>query len=197
MAQTEVRVTRYVGHERFYITTREGASKPYGLRFAGGKNQWYRTLDSIERIIAKRAKQNNAGKKAYPARIKAGIFICACGCNEAFQASYKTRKPKYKDDTHKAAARSSALDAKREREAKRSRASKRARGAKVAGKETQPKRKSSQRAGGVEGKGAGRGEGASPLPARALTGGLYADTPEPTKTAKRRKLGLPTTEAQS
>jgi hypothetical protein len=197
MAENEVRITRYVGHERYYVTTRKGANKPYGLRFAGGKNSWYRTLDSIERIITKRAKQNGAGKKAYPARIKEGIFICACGCNEAFTASYKTRKPKYKDDTHKSAARAISVSTKRERDAERSRPAKRARGAKNTGKETQTTRKSSQRAGGVEGRGAGRGEGASPLLASAPTVGLYADTPEPAKTAKRRKVGLPTADEKS
>jgi hypothetical protein len=196
MSDNETRITRYVGHERFYVTTREGASKPYGLRFAGGKNSWYRTLDSVERIIAKRAKQNDAGKKAYPARIKEGIFICACGCNEAFAASYKTRKPKYKDDTHRARSRALDLKAKRERDTKRARAVKRARSAKATGKDTQATRKSSQRAGGVEGRGAGRGEGASPLLASTPNVGLYADTPEPAKTAKRRKVGLPTIEAK-
>lgn len=33
--------------------------------------------------------------------MKTGYFICQCGCNQKFFATYRTAKPKYVNNTHK------------------------------------------------------------------------------------------------
>jgi len=34
-------------------------------------------------------------------RSRVGLFVCQCGCDEIFERVYTTRKPKYKDSTHR------------------------------------------------------------------------------------------------
>lgn len=190
MTDRELRVTRYVGHERIYLYTREGYKKPYGLAFAGGKVRWFASQFAIERIIATRARDNREGKKQYQARIKEGFFTCQCGCNETFQAPFKTRKPIYKDDTHRARAHADRREQKRIAVEQRKAARRRAREERNARKLTQPNTGSSPHDGRVEGGGAGEGEGASPSLRKSPPGGLWDGMTEPLRTKKRRAVGL-------
>jgi FKBP-type peptidyl-prolyl cis-trans isomerase len=194
MGTSTLQRVAYVGHERIYLHQREGSKKPYGLRFAGGKIAWYASDSARERIINKRATENNQGKRKYQARIKEIICVCECGCGETFTSPFKTRKPRYKDAEHQARARADRRAAKRAEQKKLAAKSKSKGAKKTAQARKTEETRSRSRAGGVEDGGAGEGEGASPSPRVRRNKGLFADTPEPQRTKKRANLGLPTEE---
>lgn len=191
MSSAQMKSIHYIGKQRIFLHERPGSKKPYGLRLPGEvKPQWFSSDINRETAIKKIRKQQAAGKRIYRHGVKFDTIKCQCGCGETFTVSYSTRKPKFNPE-HYAAYANKIREAKRAKAMKVALAAQRARRL-ASKKDTLPiEKKSSQRAGRVEGERGREGEGASPSLTRKPGKGLFADEKEPAKTAKRRKVGLP------
>lgn len=64
------------------------------LAFAGGF--------AIGKSLSGNIMSNRPDPRTLPKpKPKHAMFLCQCGCNEMFEATWTTAKPKYKDNAHK------------------------------------------------------------------------------------------------
>lgn len=59
------------------------------------------TPDQVRAIGAGLAANPSLSFWRYEPQWKTGTFVCACGCGETFEARYRTKKPKYKNQAHR------------------------------------------------------------------------------------------------
>lgn len=192
MSEANLKDTFYVGRTRVFLYHRDGAEKPFGFRTPGTVARWYASQAAVDGAIKKLRNARSDGKRAYHMQAKMVTFKCACGCGETGTVQASTRNPRYLNEDHRLRARRN-RDAKRRQDAKRAEIKARRDAKRAAKKDTAtPAGKSSPRDGGVKRMGAGKGKGGVSPSRSPKSKGLYSDQPEPAKSAKRRRVGLPT-----
>lgn len=191
MSVSESRRTVFVGKKRVYQMQRPGKAMPYGLKLPGNKWQWYATIAGSERALDRYAKDQPKGTRVYNTGEKTASIICACGCGWSGDVTYKTRVPRFFSDACR-----NRFNLKKREDARAARMKK------LLGE--QRKRRLAEKAlakaseadlvqkGGGKGvvKGDIPGSGVAPLMS-SNPRGLFAGQPEPERTKKRSRVGLP------
>lgn len=191
MKDSEKRRTVFAGKKRCYIYHDEAKTMPFEVKIPGEAKKRFRTLASALRAIDDYGKINRLEKRAYHKPHKSIFIVCECGCGQTGEVTYSTRKPRFINDQHKNKFDYARRVARREARMKELLGKQRAR---RLGEEKGKKpdadmlvRKVSRK-GGVRGGKPGSG---FPSLMSEPTKGLYAGETEPTRTAKRSKVGLP------
>lgn len=190
MKDSEGRTTIFVGKVRVYMYERTDRAKGFGLKLPGAKTVWYASPGAVERALSKFAKGKPKTSRMYHTGEHSAEVMCQCGCGVKFNARYKTRVPRFFDDSHRSAYNTKIRDEKRAAKMK-----------KLLGEQRKrrldqkaligPERDSFVRKGGGKGEREGETPAAGLPPSQSTEArGLFAAEKEPQRTNKRRKVGL-------
>jgi hypothetical protein len=192
MKTSENRRAVYVGKQRMYKAFSTGKAHCWGAGLFADKLHWFNSEHARDRWLAKQAEKPLRTTRKYNVQERFVDTVCACGCGNHFMATIKTRPQLYVDDSHRN--RIANIRRKEAREAfqKRLLAEQRRRRLDDRLRNIQPVKKSARSLGGERGEGKGKGGVGAMPPLPGITRGLFANTPEPEKTKRRKKVGLPT-----